>query len=116
MMVMMQAGEVTEVGGSFVQGDRAPLVLRDGGNIVIESHESELPDVKEEGGHVGLSKNPSLLQVTVCQVTGGIVSGYNVALDVLRENSMPHGRGFSRCEEDSPMPCLAASTEPITEG
>ena len=61
MMAMMQAGEPTEVGSSLVQGDGALLVLRDGSNVVIESHKSELPDVEKEGGHVSLSKNPSLL-------------------------------------------------------
>ena len=58
---------MTDIGSSLVQGDGAPVVPGDGGNVVIEGHECELPEIKKEHGHVNLSEYyTSLFQVTVC--------------------------------------------------
>ena len=87
---------MTEVDGSLGQGDGALAVLGDGSNIVIESGERKLPKVKKACGHVSLSKNAGLLQVTTCQVTCGIGGGDDVVLDVLRKAGSPHGQRFSQ--------------------
>ena len=50
----------------MVGGDGALVVPGDGGNIVIEGHKCELPEIEKERGLVSLCKNAGLLQVTVC--------------------------------------------------
>ena len=42
MMMLMQAGEVAQVGGGLVQRDGSFAILGDCSNIVIESSEGEL--------------------------------------------------------------------------
>ena len=57
---------MTKIGSGLVRGNGALVVSGDGGNIVIEGHECELPEIEKEHGHVSLSEDTSLLQVTVC--------------------------------------------------
>ena len=57
---------MTKIGGGLVRGDGALVIVGDGGNVVIEGCEGELPEIEEEHGHVSLSEDASLLQVTVC--------------------------------------------------
>ena len=57
---------MTEIGSGLVGGDGALVVLGDGGNVVIEGRECELPEIIKECGHVSLSKNAGLLQVNIC--------------------------------------------------
>ena len=65
VVAMVQAGQTTKIGGGLVRGDGALAVSGDSGNIVIEGHKGELPEIKEECGHICLCKDASLLQVTV---------------------------------------------------
>ena len=57
---------MTKIGSSLVRGDGTLAVARDSNNIVIEGCECELPEIEKEHGHVSLSKDTGLLQVTVC--------------------------------------------------
>ena len=57
---------MAKIGGSLVRGDGTLAVVGDGGNIVITGRECELSEIKKEYGHVSLSKDASMLQVTVC--------------------------------------------------
>ena len=66
VVMMVQAGQATEVGGSLVGGDGALAVPGDGGNIVIQGCEGEFPEIIKEGGHVCMGEDAGLLQVTVC--------------------------------------------------
>ena len=55
MMAPMQAREVAQVSSGLVQqGDGSFAIPRDCGNIVIESSECELSEIKEECHHVSM--------------------------------------------------------------
>ena len=66
VVMTVQAGQATKVGGSLVGGDGALAVPGDSGNIVIQGHKGEFPEIVKEGGHVCMCEDASLLQVTVC--------------------------------------------------
>ena len=57
---------MAKIGGGLVGGDGALAVAGDGGDVVIKGHECELSEIEKEHGHVSLSKDAGLLQVTVC--------------------------------------------------
>ena len=65
VVVAVQAGQATKIGGSLVRGDGPLAVLGDSGNIVVEGHKGEFPEIKKEHGHIGVCKDAGLLQVTV---------------------------------------------------
>ena len=65
VVAAVQAGQATKIGGGLVPGDGPLAVLGDGGNIVIEGHKGEFPEIKKERGHIGMCEDAGLLQVTV---------------------------------------------------
>ena len=54
VVVMVQAGEVTEVGGALVRGDGTFLVSGDGSNVVIEGGEHLVAEVIHHVRNIGL--------------------------------------------------------------
>ena len=65
VVVAVQAGQVTKIGGGLVRGDDPLAVLGDGSNIVIEGCKGEFPEIKKERGHISMCEDTGLLQVTV---------------------------------------------------
>ena len=55
-----------------------------------------------------MCEDASLLQVTVCEVTGCVCGRNDALLNVLRETGAPHGWRFSRCKEYSPHALLGS--------
>ena len=51
VVVAVQAGQVTKIGGGLVQGDGLLAVPGDGGNIVIEGCKGEFPEIKKVNNH-----------------------------------------------------------------
>ena len=65
VVAAMQAGQATKIGGGLVRGDGPLAISGDSGNIVIEGHKGEFPEIKEERGHIGMGEDAGLLQVAV---------------------------------------------------
>ena len=59
VVVAVQAGQATKIGGGLVRGDSPLAIPGDSGNIVIEGRKGEFPEIKKE------CKDAGLLQVTV---------------------------------------------------
>ena len=61
IVVAVEAGQVTEIGGGLVRGDSTFSIPRDGSDIVIESGDSQFLKVIKACSHVGLGEHASLL-------------------------------------------------------
>ena len=65
-------------------------------------------EIEEKSSHVSLCEYSSLLQITVCQVPGGIFGGDDVTLYVFRKGGSLHGRWLAWFEEHTPHALLGS--------
>ena len=98
----VEAREAAQVGGGLVGRQRAFAVPRDRRDVIVEGGKREFTEIEEESGGIGLRKDSRLLQVTVRDVAGWVVSGDNAELDVRWEGGSPQGRWVPRCKEYAP--------------
>ena len=82
MMAAVQAGEMADVGGGLIQGDRAFFVAGDGSDVVVEGSECAVMQVEHSVRDMGLGEHSSLFQVTVRDVPSWVVGGDDARLDV----------------------------------
>ena len=66
-------------------------------------------EVIEEGSHIHLGKDASLLQVAVGEVSRRVVNQDDVLLDLQRKGDVPQSGGMTGSEEDAthaPLGCI----------
>jgi len=98
VMETTQAAEVVGGGGG---GCSSLVVLSDGWSVVAEGDNGSFSSITELMDDVSLSKDIGLFEVTVGDVSCGIVKADDACLDVIGERSPPDSRRMFGSEEGS---------------
>jgi hypothetical protein len=92
VVAVVKAGQTEEGGGGVTGRDRAFQGATDGGGIVIEDREGAFKGVNRLGENILVGDDASKFEVTVGEVTTGIVIGNKAGLDMRRKGGAPKER------------------------
>ena len=112
VVALVHAGHAAGVGTSLIRGDGALVVSRDGWGVVAQGGQSAFANIELVGGYVSLSEHCCLFEVTVGEVTVGVVEGHQALLEAFGEAFTPKDGPVVLGEEHTSHANLAGINRP----
>ena len=89
MVALVKAGQSKEVGGGGTGGDGAFGGATNGGGVVVEDREGAFAGINRLSQNILVGDDASKFEITIGEVTTGIVIGNKAGLDMRREWGAP---------------------------
>ena len=89
MVALVKAGQSKEVGGRGTGGDGAFGGATNGGGVVVEDREGAFAGINRLSQNILVGHDASKFEITIGEVTTGIVIGNKSGLDMRRERGVP---------------------------
>ena len=89
MVALVKAGQSKEVGCRVTGGDGALGGTANGGGVVVQDREGTFAGVNRLGQNILVGDDASKFEITIGEVTTGILIGNKAGLDMRRERGAP---------------------------